>query len=75
MGLQGRSWQEDCSLSLWELLSFEQLASGEEVTAAIYSFGKKKNKEGRERTKEPGSKLKMKDFAEPLMNNIEADGR
>lgn len=74
MGLQGCSWQEDCSLSLWELLSFEQLASGQEVTAAIYSFGKK-NKEGRERTKEPESKLKMKDFAEPLMNNIEADGR
>lgn len=51
MGLQGCSWQEDCSLFLCELLSFEQFALGQEGTAAIYSFGKRKMKEEEKESK------------------------
>lgn len=51
MSLEGCSWQKDFSLSLCELLSFEQLVLGQEGTTAIYSFGKRKMKVEQKKSK------------------------
>lgn len=74
MGVQDCSRQEDCSLFLCELPSLEQFALGQEGTAAIYSYEKRNMKE-QGRVKASESKLEIKDFAEPLMDRIEAASR
>lgn len=55
---------------LCELPFLEQFALGQEGTAAIYSYEKRNMKEqGRVKA------LEIKDFAEPLMDRIEAASR
>lgn len=57
-----------------ELPSLVQLALGQEGMAAIYSY-EKGNMKDQERVNASKSKLKIRDFAEPLMDRIETANR